>query len=153
MHITYAIEIESPVETVFAWVGDGEKAMAWMKSVTRGEIIQATPEVVGTTFKEYVEEDGKGVEMSGVITRYEPPRAIAFRLESRVNQVEVAYQVEACGEKTRLEITSDVRWKFPINLMSIAFGGQMRRGILAQLAEETNELKRLCEGRRKRGSS
>ena len=58
-----------------------------MTSVTKTEILHETPERVGTTFREVVEEDGNGVELQGVITDYKPDRSISFHLGSGSNEV------------------------------------------------------------------
>lgn len=148
MHITFSKEFTSPIEAVFAWIGSPEQAVKWMKSVTRTEITHATPEVVGTRGIEYLEEGGEVLAMNVEVTAYDPPRGISFSLDSRVNQVEVRYQLEEVGERTRLNIITDIRWKFPVNVMSMVMGGKMRKGILAQLDEETEALRGLCEGER-----
>ena len=70
MRITYANEILKPPEFVFPWIAEPDKAMQWQKNVKGGEIILSKPEVVGTTFKEEMEEDGNSLEMYGVITQF-----------------------------------------------------------------------------------
>jgi hypothetical protein len=72
MKIYFSIDINSLPETVFSWVEKPEKAMKWMTSVARGEILHETPEKIGTTFREVVEENGSGVELQGVVTDYKP---------------------------------------------------------------------------------
>lgn len=42
--------------------------MTWMSSVTKTEILNETPDMVGTTFREIVAENGQGTELHGVIT-------------------------------------------------------------------------------------
>ena len=44
--------------------------MLWQKGVKEGKILVETPEKIGTTFKEVMEEDGNSLEMFGVITGY-----------------------------------------------------------------------------------
>ena len=145
MKISFSIDINSPPATVFGWVEDPEKAMKWMTSVAGGEILHETPERVGTTFREVVEEDGKGVEMQGEITGYKPNQSIAFHLNSRVNEVDVEFRVEAIPNGTRLTQTANVRWKFPVNVISIFAGGKIKQSISAQAQKEFEMLKELCE--------
>ena len=145
MKLSFSIDINSPPTAVFGWVENPEKAMKWMTSVAGGEILHETPERVGTTFREFVEEDGEGVEMQGTITGYEPGRSISFHLESRVNVVDVEFHVEAIPGGTRLTQDANVRWKFPVNVISLLMGAKMRQNISAQSQKEFEKLKELCE--------
>ena len=146
MKISFSIDVNSPPVTVFGWVEKPEKAMKWMTSVTRGEILHETPERIGTTFREVVEEDGSGVELQGMITDYVPDRSISFHLESRVNMVDVEYCVEAIQSGTRLTQNANVRWKFPVNVISLFMGAKIKQNISIQAQKEFKKLKELCEG-------
>jgi uncharacterized protein YndB with AHSA1/START domain len=145
MRIDLAVDIRSDLETVFGWLAAPEKAMVWMTSVAGGEIIDRKPGMVGTTFRERVEEGGNGIDMQGSITAFEPNRRISFHLESRVNKLDVDYRTEAVGEVVRLTVTSDIHWRFPVNLMSVFAGRTIRRQILEQSSREFARLKELCE--------
>ena len=65
MKIVNTIEINATADRVFGWLEDPNRAMEWMTSVTKGEIIEETSDIVGTTFREYIEENGRGTEMRG----------------------------------------------------------------------------------------
>ena len=145
MKFTFSIDIHSPPAVVFSWVENPQKAMQWMTSVARGEILHETPERIGTTFREVVEENGSGVEIQGIITGYEPEHSISFHLESRVNVVVVKYHVEAVQNGSRLTQTANVRWKFPVNVLSLFMGAKIKQGISAQAQKEFGKLKELCE--------
>ena len=146
MKISFSIDINSPPATVFEWVENPGKAMQWMASVAGGEILHETPERIGTTFREVVEEDGNGVELKGVITDYKPERSISFRLDSRFNVVDVEYYVEGVQNGTRLTQNAIVRWKFPVNVISIFRGTKIKQNISTQAQKEFEKLKELCEG-------
>jgi uncharacterized protein YndB with AHSA1/START domain len=145
VHIVFVVDIKSDLETVWPWLADPEKAMVWQTNVAGGEIIDQKPGMVGTTFRERVEEGGGGMDMEGSITAFEPNRRIAFHLESRVNKVDVDYCIAAVGDVVRLTVTSDVKWLFPVNVMSTFAGRTIRRRIVAQYDEEFARLKGLCE--------
>ena len=145
MRITLTVDIASDLETVFSWLADPDRAMVWMTSVAGGEIIDRKPGMVGTTFRERVEDDGGGIDMEGSITAFEPNRRIAFRLESRVNRVDVDYRVESIGRFVRLTADSNVRWSFPVNVVSLFAGRAIKRKIVAQADQEFARLKELCE--------
>ena len=145
MKISFSIDINSLPATVFGWLENPEKAVKWMTSVAKTEILHETPERIGTTFREVVEEDGKGVELQGVITDFKPNRSISFHLDSRVNIVDVEYYVEAIQNGTRLTQNANVRWKFPVNVISIFMGSKIKQNISAQSQKEFEKLKELCE--------
>ena len=105
-----------------------------------------TNNVVGTTFKETIEEGGNQLEMTGEITRYEKDRAIAFHLNSSIHELVVAYQLEEAKQGTTVCIDADVRWKFPMSVISLFAGGKMKRSLEEQLRQESLKLKQLCEG-------
>jgi uncharacterized protein YndB with AHSA1/START domain len=145
MKILLSVEINSPPARVFGWLESPEKAVKWMTSVAKTEILHETPERIGTTFREVVEEDGNGVELQGVITNFKPNKSISFHLDSRVNVVDVEYCVEAIPNGTRLTQTGNVRWKFPVNVISIFMGAKIKQNISAQSQKEFEKLKELCE--------
>jgi uncharacterized protein YndB with AHSA1/START domain len=59
MKFTNSIEIQASPDKVFLWLENPDLAKKWMTSVTKTEIINETPKKVGTTFFEFVEENGK----------------------------------------------------------------------------------------------
>ena len=146
MIIASAIYIESTPKVVFGWLEKPEKAKLWMTNVSDTEILHETESRVGTTFREVVEDDSGSLEMHGFISGFEADKSISFHLESRVNIVDVEYRIEAIDEGVRLTYHADIRWKFPMNIVSIFMGNKMKQTILAQLQDELSKLKELCEG-------
>jgi hypothetical protein len=145
MRITCASEILKPPEFVFPWIAEPEKAMQWQKNVKEGEIIINRSEVVGTTFKEVIEEDGNRLEMQGVITKFIKNQAIEFHLESKIHQLDVGYFLEGLNQATKITVDARINWKFPMNLLSLFIGKKMKKGIAEQMEAEILELKRICE--------
>ncbi len=145
MQIDCSIDIRSTPKEVFGWLEAPEKAMVWMTSVSRTEILLDTPERVGTMFREVLEENGQTLEMQGAITGYQPDQSISFHLESSVNALDVQYSVVEIPEGVRVLECAKVRWKFPLNVYGIFFEQKMRQGILVQLQTEFARLKEICE--------
>lgn len=146
MNLIYSIEIESTPEAVFNWIGSPEKAMQWMTSVTKTEMLHQTPEMVGSTFRETVAEGGKGIEMQGKVTGYQLNESISFHLESRVNQVDVKYKVEQTPNGARLTQDANVQWKFPVNLFSLFMGSKFNKTCLIRRGKSLAGSKRLSKG-------
>ena len=146
MKIQCKAEISLPPERVFPWIAEPEKAMQWQKNVKGGKIIKGNPEIVGTTFEEMIEEDGKSLTMNGTITQYVKNKIIGFHLVSKIHEVDVCYILDEIENATKLSIEADVHWKFPMNIISIFISKKMAKGISAQLLNEVQDLKKLCEG-------
>lgn len=145
MKIINHIEINATSAKVFGWLDDPARAMVWMTSVTNGEIIEEKPEVVGTTFREYIEENGRGTEMQGVITACDKNSRLAFHLEGDFNTVDVEYSLVEEGGVTRLTQAANVRFKGLVRIMSLIMGAAFKKKILRQSQEEFAKLKDLCE--------
>lgn len=116
-----------------------------MSSVSKTEMIHETAGMLGTTFRETVEEGGKGLEMQGIVTGYEPDKSISFHLSSRIHVIDVEHCIEKTGDGVRLTQNATIRWKFPMNLISLVIGAKIRDGIMNQAREELGKLKELCE--------
>ena len=145
MRISYTIAISKPAEIVFPWLAEPEKAMQWQKNVKSGEVIVKQPEIIGTTFKEEIEENGKKLSMEGIITAFKENKEIGFHLESKIHIVDVTYIIEEYNEKSHVSIYVKIKWKFPLNILSIFLGEKMKKGITKQLESECLELQKLCE--------
>jgi hypothetical protein len=68
MRIVHSIDISATPGRVFSWLNDPRRAAVWMTSVVRTEIIAEFPQMIGTRFRERIEENGRGTEMEGVVT-------------------------------------------------------------------------------------
>lgn len=120
--------------------------MKWQRNVKGGEIIVDKPEKIGTTFREVIEEDGKTLEMHGTITRYVENRTMGFHIVSKIHELDVMYSIEAKGNGTKIKIEASIRWKFPMNIVSLLVRRKMEERLVSQLKSELQDLKRLCEG-------
>lgn len=145
MKISTSVEIHSTPEIVFGWLSRPEKAMEWMTSVSKTEMLDEKPGMVGSTFRELVQDESGSMEMRGTVTAYQPPRSISFHLASRVNALDVTYCVEPIPGGVRVAEEADVQWKFPVSAYALLFGERLKQGVLAQLQDEFSKLKALCE--------
>lgn len=145
MKILHTVDIHNPPEKVFQWLNNPERAMTWMTSVAKTEILHETPDMVGTTFREIVAENGQGTELHGVVTDYRPNQLIAFHLSGKFNVVDVAYYLEEIADGTRLTQRADIRFKAFLKLLSILIGSMLKKNLMAQSQKEFARLKELCE--------
>lgn len=145
MKVRCTNEISRLPACVFPWIAEPTKAMQWQKDVKRTEIIINTPEVQGTTFKEIVDEDGRELEMTGVVTQFSPNEQIAFHLSSRIHEFDVSYELRETGNGTRISVEAIIRWKFPMNILILFLGKRMQKQLAEQLHSDTQQLKAICE--------
>lgn len=145
MRIHCSNEILKPPEIVFPWIADPEKATKWQKNVKEGEIIINKPEIIGTTFKEVIEENGNVLEMEGIITKYIKNKLIGFHIQSKIHELDVSYTLEEISKGTKFSIEAIIKWKFPMNIISLFIGKKMKERLIKQLDSEVLDLKRFCE--------
>ncbi len=119
--------------------------MLWQKGVKEGTILVKQPEIIGTTFKEIMEDDGNRLEIFGEITGFIRNQLIAFHLKSRIHELDVRYSVEGNESKSTILVDSVIHWKFPLNIMSIFIGRKIKDNILKLTQAEFAELVRRCE--------
>lgn len=132
MEITLSIKILQRPEELFPWIAEPQKARLWQKGIKDETIIKETKEKIGTTYKEVIEENGKSLEMTGVITDYKQNKLIAFHIESKIHNVDVIYSIVGDGNKSILTVESKIIWKFPMNIICLLIGKKIRKGILKQ---------------------
>jgi carbon monoxide dehydrogenase subunit G len=145
MKITNTIEIQATPAKVFYWLGDPTRAMEWMTSVSRTEIIEKTPGWIGTRFREAVEEDGRQTELQGVVTDFVENERTAFHLEGKFNSVNVVWTLRGTGQTTEVCQVAEVRFKGLLRVLSVVLGPALKKKIIAQGQYEFARLKELCE--------
>jgi hypothetical protein len=139
------MDINCTPERVWYWLGTPERAVIWQTNISKTEILEQTPNWIGTTFRETIEENGKGVEMQGIITDYQENRSLAMHMNSKYNMVEVKWQIEPMGRYTRLNLQANIRFKSFLRILSIILWPTFKRQIQRQLDREYAKLKELCE--------
>ncbi|MFH1023782.1 MAG: SRPBCC family protein [Planctomycetota bacterium] len=142
MRIVNTVEINATPAEVFYWLEEPDRAKQWATSVTRSEFIEKTPNKVGTTFREYVEEDGRGIEMHGVVTEFETNRLFAVHLESELHSADVRFALAEEGTMTKLTQNVELHFK---SVLSDAVCDSIKKTVMAQAQGEFARLKGLCE--------
>ena len=130
---------------LFPWIADSDKAMLWQKGVKESKILEEKKEKVGTTFTERMEENGNSLTMSGEITGYVKDKMMSFHLTSKIHEVDAEYSITTEKGGLTIEVASNIKWKFPMNLITLFIGKKIKHRILDQTQAELAELKRLCE--------
>ena len=145
MKFTYTMDINCTPEKVWYWLGTPERAKVWQTNVSKTEILEKTPNWIGTTFRETIEEGGKGVEMQGEVTDYRENQSLAMHMSGKYNIVDVKWCIEEMVNYTRLTMNSNIQFKSFLRLLSIFLWPAFKRNIQRQLDREYAQLKELCE--------
>lgn len=145
MTISNTIEINAKPAEVFYWLGDPIRAMEWMSSVSHTEIIEKTPNWIGTTFREAMEEDGRATELRGVVTDFVANERMAFHLEGEFNTVDVVWTLRDTGRTTEVCQAAEVRFKGLARVLSLVLTPVFKKKAAAQGRREFARLKELCE--------
>ena len=145
MKVQNSIDLDCTPEKIWYWLGTPERAVKWQTNVRKTEYIEKTPDMVGTTFREKIEEGGKGVEMQGVVTDYVENRLLGMHVSGKYNVVDVKWRIEETGKKARLTVDSDVRFKGFLWVLSLVLRPMFKKSLLGQMEQDLERLKELCE--------
>jgi len=140
-----SIEIEAPIELVFDI--STNHIPEWSTVVVEDEVIDETPEMVGSTFRSVTEDRGRRMEFAGLVTRHEPPTASSVILTGEHFDIEVDVTLEDLGGRTRVTQHSTVRGKGFFKLLFFLMGWMMKKSSCDALDKEHASLKALCEAR------
>jgi len=92
-----------------------------------------------------VEENGRGVEMRGVVTDYRENQVLAMHLVGKYNNIDVEYRLEEIEGRTRLTMSSNIQFGSFLKILSIILWPAFKKKLLGQLNREYARLKELCE--------
>ena len=99
-----SIVINRPVEEVYDFVTDVEKASQWRSGVVESKKISAEP-AVGATASEVMQFMGRRMETTYEITEYEPNKRFGFKVISGPVPMEGVYAFESVEGGTKLDFT------------------------------------------------
>lgn len=138
-----SVEIDRPIEDVFRLTNN--HVAEWSIVVVEDDVIDRTPNGLGTTFRTVTEENGKRMEFQGVVTHYEPPYASAVRLTGDMFDIDAAYSFEDLRGRTRVTQMSIVHGKGVLKVIFALFGWLMKKASCDATNNELLSLKKFCE--------
>lgn len=138
-----SVVIDRPIDEVFEYTNNN--VTEWSLIVLEEEVLEETPDRVGTTFRTVTEDHGRQMEFDGVTTKYDPPHVSAIHLEGSSFNIDAEYQFEDLGGKTRVTQRSSVKGKGLFALMLPLMSVFMRKSSCDALQKELNNLKRCLE--------
>ncbi len=144
MKTTTDVEISRPLSEVFRYTL--ENVADWSITVVEDEVIEETPEHVGTTFRIVTEDRGRRMEMNGEVTRYELDRLSEIHLTSTAFDIDALYEFEDLGGgRTRVTESAEVHPKGITKVFFFLFGWGMKKSSCDALQSELNSLKEKLE--------
>ena len=138
-----SVEIDAPIQHVFDCTI--HRVTEWSGIVVEDEVLNETPEGVGTTFRVVTEDCGKRMTFEGVVTRQEPPTLHAFEMRGKAFDIIAEYKFEDLGGRTRVTQWSKVQGKGVLKVVFFLFGWLMAKSGCDALEKELSRLKRLAE--------
>jgi uncharacterized membrane protein len=122
-----SIDIQRPVDVVFAYVADPRNGPQWQGAIKETRVTPEGPPAVGTKVTQVVSFLGVKLEPTGEITALEPNRSFSVKGRSGPAELEATYRFEAAGAGTRLSATIQVE---PGGLFKVAgplFASQFKK--------------------------
>ncbi|QEG38512.1 SRPBCC family protein [Roseimaritima ulvae] len=142
MHSLASIEIDRPIDEVFAYTNDN--VAEWSLTVVESEVIDDL-QGVGTRFRCVTEERGRRMDFLGVITVWEPPTKSAISLTGKSFDIEAEYRFDDLNGRTRVTQESTVTGKGFVRIMFFLFGWLMNKQGCDAVRKELQSLKEKLE--------
>jgi carbon monoxide dehydrogenase subunit G len=138
---THFVEIAKPIETVFAFIDDGEKCPQWRPGIL--DIKRVSGEGVGATYTQGVSGPmGRRVSADYQVTMFEPNRRIEFQTTAGPVRPHGRYDFEAVAGGTRLTFSLDAEVK---GLKKLLMGSMVQKTMVGEV-QALDNLKRILEG-------
>jgi uncharacterized membrane protein len=137
---THSVDIGRPVETVFAFIADGEKCPEWRSGIL--DIKHVSGEGVGATYTQGVRGPmGRRVAADFRITVFEPNRRIEFQTTSGPVRPHGRYDFETVAGGTKLTFSLDAE----INgFQKLLMGSMVQKTMVSEVGALDN-VKRILE--------
>lgn len=145
LHLNETVTIAASPSAVFSWIANPERARRWQPDVKAYEVTRATPELVGTEFREWLGDGTGSLEMHGRITRCLPDEAIEFEVGGAGVEVRSRYLLTAAADGTALRAELDFRLRSRFSFLLEPF---LRQRIRRQMHRELQTLCELCDAER-----
>ena len=146
MNTSFTIDIDAPPATVFKWIHDSERNLQWLPNLVEAEVLHAEPGGVGSRFRHVYVENGRRMEMTGVVTVYEQDRYLACEIKGPF-ELHVDYQLENVdGGRTRVTQHSAVQFNGAMmKLIGMLMRPMMRKMAAKNSQDSFGKLKQLVE--------
>jgi hypothetical protein len=138
-----SIEIERPIEEVFEYTI--RKVVEWCSIVVSDEVINETPDMIGTTFKTVTDDRGREMVFDGRVIEHAPPNRHVVEMVGKQFDIKAEYSFEDIDGNTLVTERCEVKGKGFFRFMFIVMGWLMRKASCRDLARELENLKKFAE--------
>ncbi|MGH8951902.1 MAG: SRPBCC family protein [Acidimicrobiia bacterium] len=140
MHFVNVVDVERPIEDVFAFLADFENVPSWNYAIEKTEKTSDGPVGVGTTYRQVRTLPGRSEE-SFEVTVYDLHRSLALNGTLGPFGAELEYHLEPFERGTRLTNEVKLRPRGVVGLVGQLAGSKVKEAVAGNLAE----LKRILE--------
>ena len=142
MRFANTVDIEQPIEDVFAYLADFEKVPEWNYAIVETEKTSAGPVAVGTTYRQ-VRSLPRSSEESFEVIAYEPEQLLAIRGTLGPFAAELRYRLDPYDRGTRVTNEVELKPRGILGMVGQLAGSRVKDAVAGNLAE----LKRILESR------
>ena len=142
MHFVNVIDVERPIEEVYAYLADFENVPSWNYAIEVTEKTSDGPVGVGTTYRQ-VRTLPSMSEETFELTAYEPHRSLGLSGTLGPFSAELEYHLEPLDRGTRLTNEVELRPRGILGTLGQLAASRVREAVADNLAE----LKRILESR------
>lgn len=107
------MKVDRPIAEVFH--AASEQIADWSITVSENEILDRTPDGIGTTFRVVTEDRGKRLVFDGTVTHHDPPNFHAVRMTNPMFDIETELTFEELDGHTRVTQVAIVTGKGAIS--------------------------------------
>jgi uncharacterized protein YndB with AHSA1/START domain len=137
--VEHTVEVDRPIDEVFAYLVDVERLPEWQAGVS--EVRADGPIEQGARFRDVREFMGRRASSTLEVTAFEPPRRFAVRVVDGPIAYEIDHGLEESNGRTSVTFSGRGETSRVPRLMR----GMVERAVERQLAKDADALKRVLE--------
>ena len=145
MRTQLSVEIDRPIDEVFHRTLNN--VSDWSITCIEDELIEETPEGVGTRFRIVTEDRGQKMEFHGQVTEQDAPRMSRCEMVGKSIDLDVIYTFDETSTGTRVTQQTHAKGKGFLKVMLPLMGWMMKKSTCTAQQAELQSLKTFCESR------
>lgn len=140
------IKVNKPLDEVWRFVSDMSNSSEWLNGVSAVEATSQGDLAPGATFSSAYRFDGKSHKVSYVLTEFEPPHRICYRISGGPHPALTQLELKSEGDFTKVNhvMEMDVSQQ-SIEAVFLGLGPIVRLSIMFKLRKDLKKLKALLE--------
>jgi len=137
-----SLTVKRPLDEVFAYVADFERAPEWITDLVRVEKLTPGDVGVGTRFTQVVSLGGQELEGTMEVRAYEPPHVYAYEGEGGPTRFTARFTLTPEGESTLIRHDYEVVLGGGLALMAPVVSGWLKKNSETALENLSHHLSR-----------